>query len=157
MTFLKFALGGVAVVAVASILGCGEPPKTGTPPANTNAAPTPNANRAPAAGEKIVRDEAGPDNSHIRVRELANGNRVSVRLWDAGPVSKVTRREQNGEVKALRVIYRNGRIVRVESKDASDHIFDWTAAQFDDVAKKSGKIVEDAPARGQASDDDDDK
>ena len=93
---------------------------------------------------KIVRDEAGPDNSHVLVKQLENGDQTSVRKWESGPLRKVTRRQHNGQVKAIRVSYRNGKIVRIEDRNAIEHAMDWTAAQIDEAATKLGKVVEEA-------------
>jgi hypothetical protein len=157
MTKGRLAPTAALIMAAGLAIGCGEPPKNGAA-ANTNAAPAAPQGNAPASAPqpKIVSDTEGPDGSRIKVRQ-GNGGNVTVRTWATGPISKVAKAERNGQVKAIRVVYRNGKIVRVEDKDAIAHALDWTAAQIDEVAQKSGKIVEDVPARGQAGDDDDEK
>ncbi len=158
MTNGRIAPAAALVLACGLAIACGEPPhsgNTGNANAPTNAPANGNtAGKAPEA--KVLSESDGPDGSHVKVRQ-ATGGTVTVRTWAAGPITKVARAERNGQVKAIRVVYRNGRIVRIEDKEAIDHALDWTAAQIDEAAKKSGKIVEDVPARGQGSDDDDEK
>ncbi len=139
----------LAAVAVMSV-GCNEPAK---PPAanvaNTNA-PAPTADSVKVQ-PKVLKDEPGPDGSRIVVRQLESGDQVSVRKWDAGPVKKVTVRAKAGETKGIRVVFRDGKIVRVVDKEAVAHALDWTGAQLADVARKTGTTL-DAPA--DTSDDD---
>jgi hypothetical protein len=159
---MRMKIKTVALWAAAAALGacaaaCGEAPKT--TPANANA----NAN-APAAGRndtvkvqpKVVRDEDGPDDSHITVRQLENGDQVAVRKWKGGPIAKVSRRTKDGQSKAIRVVYKNGKIVKVEDAAAIEHALEWTAAQIDEVAKKSGKVVDEPSAASQKAGGDDD-
>jgi hypothetical protein len=138
MKLKKFALTAAAA-AVALTAACGGPPPA--PPAGNGSVPAQSTDTAKVQ-PKIVRDEAGPDNSHILVKELENGDQTSVRKWDAGLLKKVTRRQHNGQVKAIRVLYRNGKIVRIEDRNAVDHAMDWSAAQIDEAATKVGKVVE---------------
>jgi hypothetical protein len=154
---------GAAAAAVALTAACGGAPQP-APPAGNAAAPAPGAPPAVAPGSpakpKVVRDEAGPDNSHILVRQLENGDQTSIRRWDAGPIEKVTRRQHGGKIKAVRIKYRDGKVVRVEDRETIDHALDWTAAQIDAAATKSGKVVE--AARGAkpgapATDEDDEE
>jgi hypothetical protein len=147
---------GAAVAALGALSGaCQEPPRSG--PQNTNAAAPANSNDTVKVQPKVVRDEAGPDNSHITVRQLENGDEIAVRKWDAGPIRKVTRRQKAGAATAIRVVYGNGRIVRVEDKNAIDHALDWTAAQIDEITKKVGKVVDEPPAATRQRGDDDDE
>ena len=91
------------------------------------------------------------------VEEGFNGDEIAVRKWDAGPIRKVTRRQKAGAATAIRVVYGNGRIVRVEDKNAIDHALDWTAAQIDEITKKVGKVVDEPPAASRQRGDDDDE
>ena len=153
----NFTIMATLVASSALAFGCGPSQKATTD--NSNAATTPSAssNAKPGAPEsKIISEQDGPEGSHIKVR-AANGGQVTVRTWPSGPVAKVARVERNGQIKAIRVIYRTGRVVRVEDRTAIDHAMDWTAAQLDEVATKSGKVIEDTPARGQGGDEDDEK
>ena len=145
-----------AVVCVAMVFGaCNEPAKP-TPAANANL----NTNAAAPSGDsikvqpKILKDEPGPDNSRIVVRQLENGDQVSVRKWDAGPVKKVTQRAKGSETKGIRVVFRDGKVVRVMDKEAVAHAMDWTGAQLADVAKKLGTTLD---AAADTSDDSDQK
>jgi hypothetical protein len=153
MKISTLALCAAVAAGGALSAACGEPPKP-LPPANANAAGP--KNDTAKVDPRIVRDEAGPDNSRIAVRQLENGDQVAVRKWDSGPIRKVTRRQpKDGKPKGVRVVYKDGKIVRVEDQETIDHALDWTSAQLDAAAKKSGKTVDDAPARDKAAADDD--
>jgi hypothetical protein len=149
------ALAAAVAASCALSAACGEPSGPAGA-ANSNAGAAAPKNDSVKVGPKVVRDEAGPDGSHITVRQLENGDQVTVRKFASGPLAKVTRREKGGQAKAVRVVYKNDRVVRIEDREAIDHMLDWTAAQIDDAAKKSGKVVSDAPARGQKGADEDD-
>jgi hypothetical protein len=132
---------GIFVVTVfAGSLACG----TARQAERTEAASSATTSTSNATVEpKVVRDEAGPDNSHIMVKEMSNGQRVEVRTWEAGPVRKVTRRERPGRAKTMRVVYRDGRAVRVDDAGSIEHALDWTGAQIAGAATKFGKEVGD--------------
>lgn len=140
-----------AAVAVAGALAtaCDPAPKATNAPASNNAAKPANSNDSVKI-DKNVREQPGPDNSQIVVRTMPNGAEVSVRKWDAGPIKRVKR-----GTRAVRVVYRDGKIYRTEDKEMMDHALDWTTAQIDAAIKKTGKLV-DQPAASKAGGDDDD-
>jgi gas vesicle protein len=139
MNFKQMTIFVAAGLLAASAVGC----KESAEPAATNsnaAVVAPNSTRSEA---KVLKaDEPGPDNSKITVRQQESGDTVTIRKWDAGPVRKLTRREQNGETKVVRVVTREGTVYRVEDKDTVEHALDWTGQQIADSAKKVGKAVD---------------
>jgi hypothetical protein len=140
-------LAATGVLAVSSI-ACNEPEK---PAATTNS----NASVATPATTRvepkiIKQNEAAPDNSTLTVRQQENGDVVSVRKWNDGPVKKVTKRERSGETKQIRVLMRDGSVYRVDDRNAIEHALDWTGAQLAEAAKKSGRAMD--AAAGAAED-----
>jgi hypothetical protein len=144
-------IGLVAVVAFAATIAgaCGEQAKQ-APVRNINTNATPTAGDSVKVPPKILKDEPGPDGSRIVVRQLENGDEVAIRKWDAGPVKKVTKRTKAGATRGIRVVFSDGKVVRVEDVDAVTHALDWTGAQLADVAKKTGKTLD---AASDTSDD----
>jgi hypothetical protein len=138
---LKAGFHFMAVAALAGAVACGtarQPETANTAPANANAA-------APPAepSTKVVREEAGPDGSQVVVKETPDGQRVEVRTWKEGPIRKVTRRERRDKTRVVRVVYRDGRAVRVDDENTVENALEWTGAQIADAAKKFGREVGD--------------
>jgi len=137
---------GAALAAMASLTACGG---AGTGPANAPVANGVAPGKDTAKVQpKILKDEAGPDNSHVVIRQLESGDTVAVRRWNAGEIKKVTKRTKAGVTRAIRVVFRNEKIFRVEDPAAIEHALDWTGAQIADVARKSGKNVDEPAGEG---------
>lgn len=134
-----------AIACVTGLAAACEPPKT-EPPVK-NAAPANNANQASSnLDRELLSDDVGPDNSRIRVKQLDNGAKVTIRSWKEGPIRKLKKRENAGQVKAIRFTMRDGKELVVEDPVVIEHALDWSAAQLTEAAKKSGTA---AGARGK--------
>ena len=96
-----------------------KPPAPASQPAGNVAAkntavPSDTAKLAP----KIVKDEPGPDNSRIKVKQMETGEQVEVRTWASGALVKVTRRTDKSNTRTMRVVLRDGKRLQVDDKDA---------------------------------------
>lgn len=140
MDIKRIALVAAFAAASAFTVACQNTPNQ-TPPKNIGGPTNAPSGETTKIEPKVAKEEAGPDNSHITVRQFENGDESSIRRWDSGPIAKVVRRKHGGETKAIRVTYRDGKIVRVSDPAAIEHAMDWTAAQIDEAAK-SGKVVD---------------
>lgn len=138
---IRNTLVAASLFAAFAAVGCGgSGPASPASPSNGNLGST---NRDTAKVEpKILKDEAGPDGSRIVVRQLENGDEVSVRRWESGAVKKVTKRVKDGSTKVIRVVMRDGKVYRLGDPAAIEHAMDWTADQIADAARKLGKDID---------------
>jgi hypothetical protein len=136
---MKKLLSLILLALGVTLHGCAQSDKPPTPPAPKAPAPPPDTVKLEP---KVIRDEAGPDNSHIKVKELGGGGLVEIRTWTAGPLAKVTRRERlDDKKKILQIVYRDGQKRRTDDPATVEHALDWTAEQLAKAGKSFGKIV----------------
>ena len=148
MSLKRMTMLAAAGVLALSSIACNEAEQPAAT-TNTNASVTTPATTR--VEPKIIKErEPAPDNSTLTVRQQENGDVVSVRRWDSGPVQKVTKRERAGETKQVRVVMRDGAIYRTDDRNTIEHALDWTGAQLADAAKKTGKAM--GTAAGAAED-----
>lgn len=142
MTMKRAILYTAAALALGMSGACGSSEQPAPQPAPTSApsASTAATNASPATATPAPKDEVGPDGSHITTRVDANGQTVTERTFESGPVEKVTV-TKSGDTETARIQYRDGKTVETHDKNTVAHAMEWTGSEVASAGKTTGKVV----------------